>query len=414
MSDRAQCSARLADPLSVVRRIRHTRRGRLITGELLVVEIATYKPETSSLPFDLASAIGHRLRSAGYTERVVRACAPNRKTEDVLAEIGMYSIAIGAEQPCDETAVLTRLFLHGRSVADAHCGLVDPDLLALLVRAGFLASDGGRTTATVSITPYRNLLFVADRLVGESADGDATILTDDDFVMPPHATSFALLEHLTARAHGRFLDVGSGNGFIGQVLADRCQHVMGIDLNPRATRFAHFNAGLNGLDIEYTTADATSVGVRAIGEFDVIAFNSDTAPRHDSAFNAGPLLSAKQAVGLMAELSRTLLGPGGEAMLLLICERPADYASYTDLIHSYLPNGLTAEIEIGGGHVKSLSVSAADLHAGRINGRSVLVAGRNDRHLLIAALRGANIAEVAPVTMLIRRATSDRGLEESP
>jgi SAM-dependent methyltransferase len=70
-------------------------------------------------------------------------------------------------------------------------------------------------------------------------------------------------------------DMGCGSGLLSLLLAERCDLVEGVDVNPRAVAIARVNAALNGIrNVRFYESDLfSSAGQR---RFDRIVFNSPT------------------------------------------------------------------------------------------------------------------------------------------
>lgn len=85
------------------------------------------------------------------------------------------------------------------------------------------------------------------------------------------------------------LDMGCGCGALSLILSSIADHVVGVDLNPRAVAVSAFNAALNGVrNVEFINGDLFSpVGA---SRFERIVFNSPTAgggDRYVSLLQAG-------------------------------------------------------------------------------------------------------------------------------
>jgi release factor glutamine methyltransferase len=78
-----------------------------------------------------------------------------------------------------------------------------------------------------------------------------------------------------APAPGRGLDLGTGTGYVGLVLAQRGWQVDAVDVSPRAVELARANAAANGLEMATYVANLFD---SVPGAFDVIAFNPPMRP----------------------------------------------------------------------------------------------------------------------------------------
>ncbi len=115
--------------------------------------------------------------------------------------------------------------------------------------------------------------------------GDA--LTEDP-VMYIGMDSHGLVQTASRERCGRLLDLCCGSGIQGLVASRYAEHVVAVDINPRALRFARFNAQLNG--VENYECRLGSLYEPVKGErFDVILANPPfvPSPRQDTRFRDG-------------------------------------------------------------------------------------------------------------------------------
>lgn len=137
---------------------------------------------------------------------------------------------------------LIRLFL-----MEVPCGIeavqrafhpVRPETLA---EAGIINMDETQASAAVKILPYDGLLIAFDQT--------RMLQTQlrQNYVMGIGSSTMTLA-NLTIRRPSRLtLDLGAGCGIHAFLAARHSDRVMAADINPRAVRFAGFNARLNGL-----------------------------------------------------------------------------------------------------------------------------------------------------------------------
>ena len=147
-------------------------------------------------------------------------------------------------------AVLARLFFVGWPVEEARCRAALPeDFLKAALECGLLVEDPGGLASSACVFPFRSHLVACD-----SARTRGTLA---DMVTGPSGSS-----HYPARLGigGRdetTLDLGTGTGALALEAARYSRTVIGTDINPRALRFAEFNAALNGItNIEWRVGDA--------------------------------------------------------------------------------------------------------------------------------------------------------------
>jgi methylase of polypeptide subunit release factors len=155
----------------------------------------------------------------------------------------------GTKEPSLANLILRWFLLGLPAASEMAAGLVPPTVLAILLECGMLVHDGGCLSPAVMLSPWDQCLFASDtaaRLESHSPD----------LVIWPNPTS-RLLHQFTMRHPSRAtLDLGAGCGIQAVFAAHHSALVTATDLNPRATRFARFNAWLNGAaNMECLTGD---------------------------------------------------------------------------------------------------------------------------------------------------------------
>lgn len=132
----------------------------------------------------------------------------------------------------------------------------------------------------------------------------------------PAEDSLLLLESVRVERGQRFLEVGTGTGFIA-LHAARTTRAVATDANRAAVRLARTNARRNGLPLDVVLTHLMA-GLR--GPFDVIAFNPpylEGPPRDDlERAWAGGHQGSEVSLRFLADLDR-VLAPAGRAYLLL-------------------------------------------------------------------------------------------------
>ncbi|RJR20274.1 MAG: methyltransferase domain-containing protein [Nitrospiraceae bacterium] len=110
-----------------------------------------------------------------------------------------------------------------------------------LIEAGIVKVDGNFMTAAVKLMPYKNLYITFDLPCMLQSDSRT------NYVMGIGSSTLTLA-NLTVRKPSRMtLDLGAGCGIHAFLAAGHSRSVIAADLNPRAVRFAEFNAKLNSL-----------------------------------------------------------------------------------------------------------------------------------------------------------------------
>ncbi|MCG3125760.1 MAG: Chitooligosaccharide deacetylase [Phycisphaerae bacterium] len=86
----------------------------------------------------------------------------------------------------------------------------------------------------------------------------------------PDSRAFAQLALAISRPGQRVLDLGTGTGVVGIVMARMGRSVVAVDISPAAVRTAQRNASRHGVSMECLQSDLLE---RVSGPFDLIAFN---------------------------------------------------------------------------------------------------------------------------------------------
>jgi SAM-dependent methyltransferase len=150
------------------------------------------------------------------------------------------------------------LFVAGASVRRERLQLLAGALPELAWR-GWITGDD-IVTATVAILPLGTSLIVCDRL-------DTPV--DTNTVSWPDDSSYHLARALPRGK--RWLDLGCGSGFATLLRREVASEIVGVELNPRAARYAAASAELSGIDhFTVHTGDLAT----ATGEFDLISCNA--------------------------------------------------------------------------------------------------------------------------------------------
>jgi methylase of polypeptide subunit release factors len=241
-------------------------------------------------PADVHAELGRVLREHGYAEhelgRLLGASA-DRAVDPDYVPIAVRRVR-AEEGPL---ATLAELFLLGRAVdGDRARAALAPLDHARLAEAGLLSVDVNGVRATLGVLPYQGLLFAHDTPAGgpggdqnatapvrgaestaglgvaspagavEANDasppgaGEATDPADEITAPVPAARMLAAVT--VRRRAARALDLGSGGGVQGLLLARHADHVVLSDVSPRARTMAGLNATLNGIDnVELRTGD---------------------------------------------------------------------------------------------------------------------------------------------------------------
>ncbi len=276
-----------------------------------------------------AGKLGKALEAVGYsTAGLSERFDVPASAVDRLNDAMVRSLLVSAE---DAVADLLRMFLLGEAVdAEAVARTLAPVSVEELIEAGVLrwaqtdaktvaaTTAPAKTVATrtapaktvaalVHLTPIEGLLLASDPNGTE----------DRDYVAGVGPASLTLA-YLTVREEGQesMLDLGTGCGVQTLLAARHCQECSAVDVNPRATALAEFNAALNGADT-VTTLQGSWLEPVADRSFDLIASNPPyvLSPTLAYVFRDSPL----PGDGICEQLVRAIpprLREGGYATVL--------------------------------------------------------------------------------------------------
>ena len=169
---------------------------------------------------------------------------------------------------------LIRLFLLRAALpCESVRGLLGPSLYVRLLGLGLMREEGSRVSSAVDIFCSGGMFFATDhRYMLKKGDR-----LEEDPVMYIGMDSHGLVQTAPREACDSLLDLCCGSGVQGLVGSRYATRVVGVDLNPRAIRFARFNAQLNG--VENWEARLGSLYSVVEGEtFDVILGNPPFVP----------------------------------------------------------------------------------------------------------------------------------------
>ncbi|HWE81401.1 MAG TPA: methyltransferase [Gaiellaceae bacterium] len=255
------------------------------------------------------------LADAGFTPSAVRdALATEVATGRDSAELPLYLHMLSEG---GLLATLIKLFLLDLEVpaTDAEAALA-PLALDRLEAMGVLARKGDSVTSCVELVPTDELMIACDAFQKE--------LTRPDHVLgvsPPAR----VLAWLTIRRHVEdVLDLGTGNGHQALLAARHADRVTAVDINPRALRFAAFNAELNGIGgIELRQGNLFDPVAGA--QFDQIVCNPPyvISPENEIVYRDGGLRGDAFCETIVRELPAHLK-PGGIAQVLVSWLHPTE------------------------------------------------------------------------------------------
>ena len=143
-----------------------------------------------------------------------------------------------SNEPLD---ILIRLFIAGAlvPVKDVQRALRPMDL-EQWIRSGLLEEKDGSVAATVKLLPSGDWVVAFDRR-------DRGTPHSPDMVLGISNATLTLINFTARRTVRRTLDLGTGCGIQAFFASVHSDQVVAVDRNPRAIRFADFNARLNGI-----------------------------------------------------------------------------------------------------------------------------------------------------------------------
>jgi hypothetical protein len=188
-----------------------------------------------------------KLSGIGYSEGSIGKCLGLDDISNLQWRlISIYrSERLISRDPLD--LAIDLFLLQGTLPADELNQLLTASERGVLIRAGLLALDAdGRGQARASLFPVGDGLIFSDHAWPELPHpGYAAVPCD--YVMAVGPDSRHLARCTTRRAFRSALDVCTGSGIQALLASTHAQHVIAIDINPRATRCARFNVQASGI-----------------------------------------------------------------------------------------------------------------------------------------------------------------------
>jgi len=268
---------------------------------------------------DMAAALDvlrGRLAEIGYTPDALRRLLHVTFPDDV----GLLNHAPAVERLAhDHSALATAVrlfFLEAGVTPRAVAAVFSRRDCAALVAAGVLRSRSGRAYARARIDPIGDQYFLSDRRL-RACDRGALGLPGRDPVYPPGSDSVILRDAVVAADARGVLDLCTGSGVQAVQRAGHADHVVAVDVNPRAVAVTRMNAQLNGVGNVNVHVGDLYAPVRGQA-FDLITANP---PFVASPYARGPAYHAGGPTGdrvlrrILAGLDKHL-APGGRAFAI--------------------------------------------------------------------------------------------------
>jgi SAM-dependent methyltransferase len=303
----------------------------------------------------------------------------------------------------DRTRVAVELFLLNRPVESTLArAVLGAGLLARLVEADVLRCRGNSLAATISLTPYGRHVFLSDQLFTSRGALDIVMDTRRELCMPPHYSSLLTLARVPSKL-GVLLDIGCGSGFLAITLAGQSEEVVGVDLNPRAVRFARLNAALNRVPASFRLADFRDLDELGRGFTDVV-FNAPTLPDSGVAADAEfGRMPASRALSDIASLLLTQTSPAVTAIVNVLIEVPEDFPSAASVVLHCLSGSGLASIRTIELNAREFALSKEHIRDGKPPGRSFLFASPDGARRALNGLRRRRTSALVPAVVELRK-----------
>lgn len=227
-------------------------------------------------------------------------------------------------------ADLVRLFLlRGEIPRKLIEDILGEEVLETLERLLLIRSESGNSRAAVDLFCCDRLLFITDHRYMIRSDDRL----DEDPVMYLGMDSHGLVQTAPRNLCERVLDLCCGSGVQGIVASRYCEEVVAVDLNPRAIRFARFNAQLNGIE-GYRVVEGDLYQPVSGERFDVIIANPPFVPSPEESlkFRDGGSSGERILRSIVVE-SVNFLTPSGR---LCIVSDLVDVDSYQEKLRKWL------------------------------------------------------------------------------
>jgi hypothetical protein len=252
------------------------------------------------------------LQEAGYTVERLEETLGTHELSARPVDVAVHRRRLDGD---DAFTALTRLFVLGLPVA---AGAL-PSVAPLLESLGLVRRRGDEIAADVRLVPHGDY-FLASDLQAEGAEAA-------DYVPGIHAPSVTLAKLAVRRPVATTLDLGTGCGIQALVASRHSDRVVATDVNPRALRFAAFNARLNGIETIETRRGDGLAPVEG-SRFDLVVSNPPYVISPDRAYSyrdsglTGDELCRRIVRGLPAFLEE-----GGFGHVLVSWRHEGDWAA---------------------------------------------------------------------------------------
>lgn len=238
----------------------------------------------------LENLVTHRVDSAGPRPTLLDFLPPRLREADyteqgVLEVLGIPDLPFlqfreipgylwRCRQEGSARADLTALWLLGQKVPrDRIEATLTGAGVEALVQAGLLSAVPDGLIARADLHPCQGTWVFTDRVMAQVK-------------FPSHVYELGEDSYMLARTTprtpvGRALDLCTGSGIHAILASQHAESVVGVDLNPRALRFARLNAALNGCDPRVEFREGNLYEPVAGETFDLVTVNPPFVPTPD-------------------------------------------------------------------------------------------------------------------------------------
>jgi len=320
-----------------------------------------------------ASQVIATLRQIDYS---VTSCADRLGVDPLLGVRFHDTAARSLEEPVN--AAIALLLQHASIPQGQARELLGAETFAVLVRSGLLQVESHNVCSPFCLFPCADVYIATDRL--ERVPGI-------NQVMYLYPESYILAGIVERRPRKQALDLCTGSGVHALLAASHCEHVVGVDVNPRAVAFCEFNRRLNGIDnVEFVEGDL--YGPVAGRRFDLIVANPPYNPVDDSPAGTNYWSGGRLGTEILSRVVRGLSGalePEGIAHIFSLFPNAAG----TTTLHT-----LAAWLDGSAGEFDVLTTTVPDSNQPIVDGIDTYELGL--AHLRRARHTGTHEAWAAP------------------
>jgi SAM-dependent methyltransferase len=279
------------------------------------------------------ASLGARLRGAGLTRRALEAWAGT-------ARIAALPARLEAAPPSSATpaAAMLALFVGGVELGEAELPLPG-EVIDELIGHELVERASARLRARVAIVPLGPALVVCDRL-------DAPI--ERELVCWPDDSSYHLATAIPPGRRADWLDLGCGSAVAPLARPELASRIVGVDINPRAARYAELGAALSGIaHLAAAVGDIGDLDMTALPEpAELVTCNAPIPDVAGELASALPEVWRRADPGFFEHLWPALLRavrPGG--LIVVHAAREAILAALGEgrgerVVVSYTPDGV--------------------------------------------------------------------------